>query len=600
MRRAQAQNALTLEHATTYFQFFVGNRHVRLRIFGSDGVQVEEAESPLNFEDTLGSALNVLHRLMTAGGGRGAYHSNREFIRKIGRIEASLLNLAAPDSADPSAVQKLFEKHWKTLEDDAGNRACFSFDFETNPPYTELAELPWEFLSCQGLDLAVSNRPPGDFIRQIQTPAPLEAPTPVMRNEALQILLILSEPDADALRRSERPLISYRESYVYRLLRMYENMASGLGGRMRLRVLYQPRRAEMQHGQPQRRAVIFEEFLQWLQTNMVEPDGAPIRSRDSQDFRPQIVHFLGHLANDGSYEETVGCINDDNGLDFMQFQDFASCFAAAAPHLFILQIPEGVRLYRGPISRSGLLYELAQKRAPYILGFQHPLNEQGSLAFLNDFYHHLFQARSVPAAVTTARTRLNRDTGNFADLSAFGSPVLYTTLPKPSMWHSGLVSTLAGIQTDADEDTGSLAQMDLKQKTEWYGKNIRRLVEKDQLEGALAQLKEIAEIAQRSPDGDRMTAEQFQHFALNWTAQLIRNKEAFTKGHIDYQTHTREIQSITNRLLDECTAGKMLALVKTAPEKTAAGDKGPTITSDRQAAAALAPTKKQNDAPASI
>ena len=98
-----------------YFHFHIANKEVQLTVAGQDGQLVEQAVSPLNFEDNLFSALNVLHRLMTAGGGRSGFRPDREFIRKIGRILASLLNLSADT---PAAVQQLFEKHWQTLAGD--------------------------------------------------------------------------------------------------------------------------------------------------------------------------------------------------------------------------------------------------------------------------------------------------------------------------------------------------------------------------------------------------------------------------------------------------------------------------------------------------
>ncbi|MBL7774813.1 MAG: hypothetical protein JNK89_02360, partial [Saprospiraceae bacterium] len=154
-----------MEDKRLYFHFYIGDKAVRLRIAGADGATREEASAPLNFEDNLFSALNVLHRFMRNGRSRGDFQPDRSFIRKIGGIQASLLNL---NGANPTPVRTLFEKHWKAREA-AGAGAAFTFDFAPQPPYTELAELPWEYLACQNLDLAVNPALPVDFIRIMPT-----------------------------------------------------------------------------------------------------------------------------------------------------------------------------------------------------------------------------------------------------------------------------------------------------------------------------------------------------------------------------------------------------------------------------------------------
>jgi hypothetical protein len=552
----------------TYFHFFIGDREVSLHVTGPDGAAPEQAKAALNFEDTLFSALNVLHRLMASGGGHGSYHPNRAFIRKIGRIQASLLNITVTDPARPTDVQVLFEKHWKLLANDTQARACFSFDFAQQPPYTELAELPWEFLSYQNLDLALGTAPSCDFVRKIQQPAPPPPPAQVPVAEALRVLLLIGEPDLDALRRADQPLVAYRESYVYRLLRVYENLANAQAGRLHLRVLFQPRRAEIQQAQPQRRAVVFDEFLDRFQKNMVEPDGDPIRSRDNQDFQPHVVHFFGHVAMDERDEETVACINDEGGLDFVPCQAFAACFAAAPPSLFILQAPEGVQLHRGPFSQSGLLADLAQKRVPYILSFQHPVGEQGSLAFLRDLYQRLFDAQSVPVAVTAARARLNRDTGSLADLHAFGSPALYTTLAQPL--YLGLLSNIQSVASDTDS-AGAVATMSLAEKIAWYGTEIRRLVEHSELEAALEKYREIVHIAIRSPDSNVALAESYQDEMSSLFMRFNDAKISQQRGDITIAERSRQYQSVGNALLDNFKPNRFPGITqKTPADKPAA------------------------------
>ncbi len=88
-------------------------------------------------------------------------------------------------------------------------------------------------------------------------------------------------------------------------------------------------------------------------------------------------------------------------------------------------------MHRGLITQRGLLADLAAKRLPYLLSFQHPINEQGSLAFLRELYTRLLDTQTVPAAVRAARGKLSREVVSYADANAFGSPTLYTTLPQP-------------------------------------------------------------------------------------------------------------------------------------------------------------------------
>lgn len=514
-----------------YFHFHIANKEVQLTVAGHNGQAIEQAISPLNFEDNLFSALNVLHRLMTAGGVRSGFRADREFIRKIGRILASLLNL---NPGAPAAVQQLFEKHWQALAGDPKAAACFTFGFAQLPPYTELAELPWEFLSYQNTDLATANSPACDFIRNIQTPAPAATPVPVKKGEPLNILLIISEPDPDTLRQPDKGLVAYRESYVYRLLRLYENLVNGPDSGIRLRVLFQPRPAEIQQAQATRKALDFDEFLRRFQKNMVEPDSETIRSPDHSDFRPHIVHFLGHLSADERDEEMLGCINDENSLIFVPFQAFTACFAAAPPNLFILQTPEGARLHRGPFTQSGLLLDLAAKRLPYLLSFQHPINEQGSLAFLRELYNRLLDTQNVPASVSAARGKLSRDLVSFADANAFGSPTLYTTLSQPGSLHFNLV-TKAGPATEKPGSAAgtTLATETLREKIDRYVSEIRRGIEKADYEVALLKFKEIAEIAVRSPESDMPLAERYNDDATSLLGRYNQIESGYKQRRID-------------------------------------------------------------------
>ena len=531
---------------------------MRLRVAGPDGAVLEEASSPLNFEDNLFSALNVLHRLMRKGRSRSDYQPDREFIRKIGRIQASLLNMTAPDGAKPVEVQVLFEKHWKTLNDTDGARAAFTLDFAPQAPYTELAELPWEFLSYQNLDLAINPNLPSDFIRSLSIPAPPDPPIPPKKSEPLNILLIISEPEPEALRRAEQPLVAYRESYVYRLLRLYENMANAQLERLDLRVLFQPRQTDIQQGQLQRKAVPFEDFLSRFQKNMVEPDSEPIRSRDNLDFRPHIVHFMGHVSTDEREEEVLGCINEENGLVYAPYQSFGACFAMSPPQLLILQTPEGVQLHKGPFSHSGLLNDLAQKRLPYILSFQNPLREQGALAFLRELYSRLLEAETMPAAVTAARQLLSRDLGPTADAKAFGSPALYTTLS--GKLHYPL---LPGAQeAEPDAAAANIEQLTLSEKIDWYGKEVRRLFEASELEMALGKFREIVLILLRSPDSDVAAAESYQNDMSLLFQRFNDTKKAFEKGDIDNRERSRLYRSIGNTLLEYFKASALPSVAR--------------------------------------
>ncbi len=532
-----------MEDKLLYFRFYIAEKEVQLTVTGRNGAVQEQAVSPLNFEDNLFSALNVLHRLMTAGGRKNEFQPNRAFIRKIGHIQASLLNLV---SGSPSAVQKLFEQHWPTLVADPQAGACFTFDFADKAPYTELAELPWEFLSYQNTDLALSENPGCDFIRNLPSIAPPAPPAPVNKGDALNILLLIAEPEAEALRRSDKPLVGYRESYVYRLLRVYENLAAQPDSPVRLRVLYQPRPAEVQQGQLHRRALEFTNFLHKFQKNMVEPDPEPLRSADNQDFRPHIVHFLGHVCTDEREEEMVGCINEENQLVFVPYQAFTACFAGAPPGLFVLQAPEGVQLHRGPFSQNGLLTDLAQKRLPYVLSFQHPLSEQGTLVFMRELYRGLLDAAPVPLAVRASRARLGM--GNYADANAFGSPTLYTTLPQAGSLYHALVSAAPAEPSAA---TGAQAAPEtLEQKIGRYMSELRRLIEKADYEAALLKFKEIAEIAVRSPESETPLAERYNDDATSMLGRYNTIETSYKQRKIDENTRNNNRIALGYDLLE--------------------------------------------------
>jgi hypothetical protein len=224
-----------------------------------------------------------------------------------------------------------------------------------------------------------------------------------------------------------------------------------------------------------------------------------------------------------------------------------------------------VQRHRGPFSQSGLLAELAQKRLPHILSFQHPVGEQGSLAFLRDLYQRLFDAQSVPAAVTGARTRLNRDTGTLADLHAFGSPALYTTLASPM--HLAVVSNIR--QETADTNGAAVATMSLSEKIARYGQDIRRLVENSELEAALEKYREIVHIAIRSPDSNVAVAETYQDEMSSLFMRFNDAKNSHQRGDIPIAERSRLYQSVGNALLDNFRPNRFPGVAqKTVQEKT--------------------------------
>jgi len=562
--RTKSSRYTNLENKLRYFHFHIADKAVRLQVAGPDGAVLEEAQSPLNFEDNLFSALNVLHRLMTRGGRRNAYHPDREFIRKIGGIQASLLSMTATEGAKPEAVQQLFEKHWKLVGAEAGARACFSFDFSPQPPYTELAELPWEFLSYQNLDLAMSDAPGADFVRTISLPKPAAAPAPVKKGQALHILLLISEPEPDALGQTGSAFVTYRESYIFRILRVYENLiyASEQDYPVQVRVLYQPRQAEIQQIQLQRRAVEFGSFLQRFQEKMLESDNEPIRERDNADFKPNVVHFIGHVTTDERDEEVVACPKDGQDVDYVPYQAFANCFASDPPALFILQTPEGVQLHRCPISKSGILMDLAQKQIPYLLSFQHPMSELGATAFIRELYRQLLTRQSVPAAVRESRVKLVRNFGNITDANAFGSPTLYVSLARAGSLHYSLLTSVAAGQEVSAFDSGQLQNMNLTEKLEWYGKEIRRLVEQNELDVAINRLKEILSAISRSPEADTSATSMYLNEVSNLLAEFNRANDGYRTGEIDIRERSRLYKNLGFKILEYFDAGNLPALIR--------------------------------------
>jgi hypothetical protein len=411
-------------------------------------------------------------------------------------------------------------------------------------------------------------------------PKPTAAPVPVKKGESLRILLIVSEPEPDALRKSDGAFVNYRESYIFRILRVYENLiyAAGQDHPVQVRVLYQPRQAEVQQIQLQRRAVEFGSFLERFQEKMLEPDNDPIRERDNADFKPDVVHFIGHVTTDERDEEVVACPKDGQEVDYVPYQAFANCFAADPPALFILQTPEGVQLHRCPISRSGLLMDLAQKQIPYLLSFQHPMSEQGSMAFTRELYGQLLSRQSVPAAVRESRVKLVRNFGNITEANAFGSPTLYVSLDPAGNLHFSLLTDVPAEQ-QADADAAQLQKMDLGEKLEWYGREIRRHVEQNELDVALNRLKEILSAITRSPEADMATAAMYLNEVSNLLAEFNRTNEAYRTAEIDIRERSRLFKNLGFRILEYFDANNLPALIR---KKTDAGRASDTPAQPKQ------------------
>jgi hypothetical protein len=256
------------------------------------------------------------------------------------------------------------------------------FRLRISPP--EISALPWEFLYDpeSKLSLAISSNhclsryvPAGEQVRTLQVQPPL------------RILIVVSDP-------------SNLDDYGLKSLQADAEV-------QRIKEALQKRGDEVK-----------TEVL-------LHAVGLDLHDK-LNDFRPHVVHFIGHGGFDG--EQGMLMIEDEkHRVRLINDEDLAEFFVNVEDvRLVILNACQGAT-QSSTKALAGLAPQLVQRGLGAVVAMQYPIPDRISLAFAREFYRALAQYSSVDAAVSEGRHAIKAVFGS--DKPDWGTPVIFMRSP---------------------------------------------------------------------------------------------------------------------------------------------------------------------------
>jgi CHASE2 domain-containing sensor protein len=199
-----------------------------------------------------------------------------------------------------------------------------------------------------------------------------------------------------------------------------------------------------------------------------------------------IFHFIGHgefTNNDGFLK--LNADDPSQGDDLMAARPFAGFFRGyPSMKLVVLNSCQGAAV-AATRPLAGIAPQLVRAGIPAVVAMQYPFADNAALLFAREFYLTLCTGRNrgrVDAAISHARNRLQMD---FADTTAFATPVLYMRSP------TGVIFDLAAARAQGQLLTPRADIDRLKEVKKAYQSNIRILqaVDTGDAEATTAQIK---------------------------------------------------------------------------------------------------------------
>ncbi|MFW6310330.1 MAG: CHAT domain-containing protein, partial [Prolixibacteraceae bacterium] len=323
-------------------------------------------------------------------------------------------------------------KDWykKAIENNAESVTYNIFlEFEQEKEFDDLAVLPWEYIYFKPKEkelkldepfLAASTAREINFYRKVpftfveshdEEMSEIEPP--------LKILLIIADP-------FEKPVKKKKE-----LLKYFSKLTEKYGDeKLQVKYLYQPSpnpvrlKKQLDSGRDHPSDIY---SLEKELNGKIGPHDA--------SFSPNIIHFVGHgfvEDNNGMLIFTEESINTGGFFEPRPFSDsrFANSIkdSRLRPKLIFLQVCNGGRIV-DYINNTGIIMCLLEKRVPYVIAMQNPIQEDHALRFTQTFYNQFLEGKNIGACVSAGRYEL----GGYGEFyqKAFGSPVLCTYLDKP-------------------------------------------------------------------------------------------------------------------------------------------------------------------------
>lgn len=148
-----------------------------------------------------------------------------------------------------------------------------------------------------------------------------------------------------------------------------------------------------------------------------------------QDFRPDILHFIGHgqmVTVDDVTKGQIALQKSSGSLWWYDDEEFAGLFVQAAvqPRLVFLQFCEGGRV-DFEAKFAGVASQLIIKAGvQVVVAMQHRISNRAAIDFSREFYQKLFSTGRVDVAVQEGRSAFNLSE-KFSTSRVFGTPVIY-------------------------------------------------------------------------------------------------------------------------------------------------------------------------------
>lgn len=139
-----------------------------------------------------------------------------------------------------------------------------------------------------------------------------------------------------------------------------------------------------------------------------------------QDYKPDILHFIGH----GGFEGDAGCLylcsrDDPNRAVPLDTDSLRAAVLSDPPKLIFLNSCQGATA--SPVDRyAGVAQSLIGVGIPYVLAMQFPISDDAAAVFAERFYASIANGETVECAVTRGRNAIRS-----LDSCEFITPVLY-------------------------------------------------------------------------------------------------------------------------------------------------------------------------------
>ncbi len=172
-----------------------------------------------------------------------------------------------------------------------------------------------------------------------------------------------------------------------------------------------------------------------------------------EEFSPHVIHFIGHGKSTPLEGGSIAFMKKDRSADWVSEQRFSEeLMPIRSLRLVFLQACESA-LPDPYQAISGVAMKLAHLDIPAVVGMQYKVKQEIASLFARTFYAALANKQSVDKAMQMARRETQKVYTDWADLRAFGLPVLYQTMPGALLAEAASTGGVKTRTEDADNFT---------------------------------------------------------------------------------------------------------------------------------------------------